>query len=235
MAEQLFWQVMNHLGEQSPGFVAGRNRGRAFRFKMPIHVVDPTVLEWVANCLDWAKHRRRKAAAKTHMRLNRQSLRPNFVIIDTAGEHDNQRARELCAGVKRGEIVLFDKGYVDFGHLRDLDQRGVSWVTRAKDNMAYEVVKIMPPSKDQKILNCHIFKSVKPNRNPGNHLMYHDQPTPWRFQFSLRQTPDPALLSRQLVQRSFQPIFPASGPPRFGRRGCSSPRSPDGCQHEPLN
>src|SRR6266852_5071558 len=35
MAEQLFWQVMNHLGEQSPGLVAGRSRGPAFSFKMP--------------------------------------------------------------------------------------------------------------------------------------------------------------------------------------------------------
>ena len=68
------------------------------RFKLPIHVVDTTVMELVANCLDWAKHRRRKAAAKTHMRLNLQSLLPQFVIVDTAGEHDNQRAREVCAG-----------------------------------------------------------------------------------------------------------------------------------------
>jgi hypothetical protein len=170
MAEQLFWQVMSHLGEQSPGFVAGRNRGRAFRFKMPIHVVDTTVLELVANCMDWAKHRRRKAAAKTHMRLNLQSLLPNFVIIDTAGEHDNKRARELCAGVKSGEIVLFDKGYVYFGHLGDLDQRGVSWVTRAKENMAFEVVKIMPRSKDQKILKDEIIRLSNPNK-PAPELM----------------------------------------------------------------
>jgi hypothetical protein len=60
MAEQLFWQVLSHLGEQSPGFVAGRSRGSAFCFKMPIHVVDTTVLELVANCMDWAKHRRCK-------------------------------------------------------------------------------------------------------------------------------------------------------------------------------
>src|SRR6266516_4098375 len=165
MAEQLFWQVMNHLGEQSPGFVAGRSRGAAFRFKMPIHVVDTTVLELVANCMDWAKHRRRKAVAKTHMRLNLQSLLPNFVIIDTAGEHDNKRARELCAGVKSGEIVLFDKGYVDFGHLRDLDERGVSWVTRAKDNMAYEVVRRMPRSKDEKILRDEVIVLSNPNKS----------------------------------------------------------------------
>ena len=170
MAEQLFWQVMEHLGKQSPGFVAGRKRGRAFRFKLPIHVVDTTVMELVANCLDWAKHRRRKAAAKTHMRLNLQSLLPSFVIIDTAREHDNKRARELCAGVQSGEIVLFDKGYVDFGHLRDLDLRGVSWVTRAKDNLAYAVVQNMPPSKDSKILQDEIIGLTNPNL-PAPELM----------------------------------------------------------------
>jgi len=116
MAENLFWAVLAHLGEQSPGFVAGKGRGAAIRFRVPIHVVDTTVMELVANGMDWAKHRRRKAAAKTHMRLNLQSLLPNFVIVDTAGEHDNKRARELCAGVRPGEIVLFDKGYVDFDH-----------------------------------------------------------------------------------------------------------------------
>src|SRR5271169_3879926 len=49
MAEQLFWRVLNVLGQKSPGFAAGRSRGPAFRFKMPIHVVDTTVLELVAN------------------------------------------------------------------------------------------------------------------------------------------------------------------------------------------
>jgi hypothetical protein len=170
MAEELFWRVVSHLGQQSPGFAAGPSRGPAFRFKMPIHVVDTTVMELVANCMDWAKHRRRKAAAKTHMRLNLQSLLPNFVIIDTAGEHDNKRAWELCAGVKSGEIVLFDKGYVDFGHLQDLDQRGVFWVTRAKDNMAYEVVKKMPQSRDPKILADEVIVLSNPNK-PAPELM----------------------------------------------------------------
>ena len=162
MAEQLFWKVLGHLGKETPGFVQGRSRGAAFRFKVPIHVVDSTVMELVANCMDWAQHRRRKAAAKTHMRLNLQSLLPNFVIIDTAGEHDNKRARELCAGVKSGEIVLFDKGYVDFEHLLDLAERGVFWVTRAKDNMAYEVVGTMPASNDPKMLRDEIIQLRDP-------------------------------------------------------------------------
>ncbi len=170
MAEQIFWRTLDHFKQQSPGFAAGKRRGPAFRFKLPIHVVDTTVMELVANSLDWAQHRRRKAAAKTHMRLSLQNLLPNFVIIDTAGEHDNLRARELCAGVKSGEIVLFDKGYVDFDHLRDLDLRGIFWVTRAKDNMAYDVVKKMPPSKDEKILRDELIVLSNENK-PAPDLM----------------------------------------------------------------
>lgn len=153
MAENLFWAMREHLGQLTPGFVRGRPRGAAFRFRTPIHIVDTTVMELVANCLDWAKHRRRKAAAKTHLRLNLQSLLPSFVIVDTAAEHDNKRARELCAGVQSGEIVVFDKGYLDFGHLADFQARGVFWVTRAKENMAYEVVRKLPLSGDDNILS----------------------------------------------------------------------------------
>jgi hypothetical protein len=164
MAEQLFWRMLEHLGDQSPGFAAGGRRGPAFRFKMPIHVIDSTTMELVANCMDWARHRRRKAAAKTHLRLNLQSLLPGFVIVDTAAEHDNLRARELCADLKSGEIALFDKGYVDFEHLRDLDGRGIFWVTRAKENMAYEVVGKMPRSKDGKIRQDEIIRLKNPNK-----------------------------------------------------------------------
>jgi hypothetical protein len=38
-----------------------------------------------------------------------QNLDPSFAIVDTAGEHDNKRAREVCAGIAAGEIVVFDK------------------------------------------------------------------------------------------------------------------------------
>ena len=104
------WSTCRHC----PSGLWHRRRPRfAFRFKRLIHVVDSTTIQLVANCLDWAKHRRRKAAAKCHLRLNLQSFLPRFAIVDTAGEHDNLRARELCAGVQAGEIVIFDKAYVD--------------------------------------------------------------------------------------------------------------------------
>lgn len=141
-AQKLFWSVLGHLQHASPGFAAGRKgKGLLRRFKVRIHAVDSTVIQLVANCMDWAKHRRRKAAAKMHLRLELHSCLPSFAIVDTAGQHDNKRAREVCATILSGEIVIFDKAYVDFDHLSDLNARGVWWVTRAKDNMKFHVVK----------------------------------------------------------------------------------------------
>jgi len=142
MAEKLFWSVLGHLQAQSPGFRGTRRgKGFAFRFKRVIHLVDSTTIQLIASCLDWAKHRRRKAAAKCHLRLDLHSFLPRFAIIDTARENDNKRAREMCAGIQPGEIVIFDKAYLDFSHLFDLFLRGVFWVTRAKDNLQFRVVR----------------------------------------------------------------------------------------------
>src|SRR5208337_678223 len=70
MAEKLFWAVYEHLGELSPQFVSGKAGKRfARKFKRTIHLVDSTTIQLVASCMDWAKHRRRKAAAKCHLRL----------------------------------------------------------------------------------------------------------------------------------------------------------------------
>ena len=147
LAEKIFWSVLGHLQTLQPGFARGnRGKGVARRFRRVIHVVDSTTIQLVASCMDWAKHRRRKAAAKCHLRLDLHSFLPRFAIVDTARENDGKRSRELCAGIRPGEIVVFDKAYIDFAHLFDLLQRGVFWVTRAKDNMAAEVLQSLPVS-----------------------------------------------------------------------------------------
>lgn len=140
-AEQIYWGMVEHLQKQSPGFGWHKTRNYAFRFKRPVHLVDATVIPLVANCMDWAKHRRRKAGAKCHLRLNLQTFLPSFVCIDTAAQHEARRAREVCRGLQSGEIAVFDKGYMDLEHLAELTQREVWWVTRAKDNLAYKQVE----------------------------------------------------------------------------------------------
>jgi len=163
--ETVFWRALAHLqrcepcfGTRRPGQGGKGARRLLHRFRVRIHAVDSTVMELVANCMNWARHRRRKAAAKLHLRLGLGGFLPTFAIIDTAGEHDNRRARELCAGLVADEVVIFDKAYVDFEHLHDLDARSVQWVTRAKDNMDYRAVKNLRPDKSAGIVKDQLVR-----------------------------------------------------------------------------
>lgn len=148
MAQALFWEVLSHIQSQHPDFGRGHQySGLPKRFKRTIYSIDSTTIQLVANCMDWAKHRRRKAAAKCHMQLNLHTFLPQFAIVKEASTHDSTEAYQLCSNLKDGEIEVFDKAYVDFGHLANLDERGVLWVTRAKDNMSYRIVEQHTPPK----------------------------------------------------------------------------------------
>lgn len=142
MMEALFWKMLTHLQHQFPQFgPAGSYSKLPRRFKKAIYSIDSSTITLVANCMDWAKHRRRKAAAKLHLRLNLQTFLPSFAVIEEGSHHDSSRMMALCARLQAGEIAVFDKAYVHFKHLFSLTKMDVFWVTRAKDNMCYHVCK----------------------------------------------------------------------------------------------
>ncbi len=83
--------------------------------------------------------------------------------MDSAAEHETQRARELCANIHAGEIVIFDKAYVDFAPLADLAAREVFWVTRPKDNLQCRVVrKFQAGAQDQILRDDWIVLTTPP-------------------------------------------------------------------------
>ncbi len=162
LAQALFWQMLAHLRSLCPALGGRANRRWAGRFTRTIHIVDSTTIELIASCLDWARHRRRKAAAKCHLRLDLQSFLPRFILLDSARHADGHHARAVCAGLCAGEIALFDRAYVDFAHLRDLTQRAIFWVTRAKENHQFRVVKALLKKPAGKILRDDLVLPAVP-------------------------------------------------------------------------
>ena len=53
---------------------------------------------------------------------------------------------------------MLDKAYVHFDHLFDLAQRGVFWVTRAKDNFTFKVHRKLDADKSKGILRDDIIE-----------------------------------------------------------------------------
>lgn len=160
LAERLFWATRDHLQSKFSGFFRGPSgrKNLTWRFRRAINVVDSSTIQLLATCMSWAKHRRRKAAAKCHMRLNLQNGLPKFAIVGAAKESDPVVAIELCAGLSEGEIAIFDKAYVDYSHLWTLKERGVCFVTRAKEGMAFRVVKCLPKGSDPRIISDELVE-----------------------------------------------------------------------------
>ena len=147
MPKALFWTLKDHCENTCSGF----NRGRRYvaldkRIKSAVKAVDSTTIELIANCMDWARHRRKKAAAKLHMSLDLNGCLPSCAVVDSAKGHDSTKAAELCAELKDSDTVIFDMAYIDFDFFWDLDQRGVNWVTRIKSNHSHPIA---PPSRAQ--------------------------------------------------------------------------------------
>jgi len=145
LAEALYWRMLAHLQEICPGFTEyGKHAGFIFRLKRAIFAMDSTTLQLTLASIDWARHRRRKAAAKCHMRLNIGTFLPTYVLVEDAAHHDSVRAAALCGGMGAGDVLLGDRAYVDLAFLANLNARSIFFVLRPKCNMLFRTVKKLP-------------------------------------------------------------------------------------------
>ena len=142
VAEQLFWDMYERLRSMVPAFLHPKHKGRLSRFRLRrIVAVDSTVLQLTHKAIDWAKHRRRKAAAKLHMVCDVASRLPVFACLTPTKVADCRKIMVLCAHLAAGDIAIFDRAYNDFASLAELDRRDVFFVVREKDRMLYRVVR----------------------------------------------------------------------------------------------
>lgn len=80
-----------------------------------------------------------KGAIKLHVGLNHDGYLPEFVSV-TEG-----KCADVTAGRKiqfpKGSIVVMDKGYNEYPWYKQLNDKGITFVTRLKKNAQYRVVK----------------------------------------------------------------------------------------------
>jgi len=138
------WQLYQSVFEQLLGRcqqLAAEGK-RKFRFKNKLVSLDATVIDLCLSLYDWAQFRRTKGAIKLHLLLDHDGYLPSFACITEGKVHEIRVARQMRFAP--GTIVVFDRGYTDYDWFETLDQQGVFWVTRLKDNASYVVVEERP-------------------------------------------------------------------------------------------
>lgn len=96
--------------------------------------LDSSTIGLCLKLYDWAKFRRSKGGIKLHTLLNNDTLMPQFVAVTEAKVSDIKAARTLV-DIPKNCVLIMDRGYYDFKWYRSLTARGVTFVTRIKENI----------------------------------------------------------------------------------------------------
>ncbi len=83
-------------------------------------------------------------AGKMTALLHLGSQLPDNIWFDTkATKHDQSFWEAILAHIQTRSLLLFDLGYTNFTRFRQLTQKGVTFITRAKSNLKYEVAQVL--------------------------------------------------------------------------------------------
>jgi Domain of unknown function (DUF4372)/Transposase DDE domain len=130
--EKVFYQLYEFC-------VADLGRKTKFKFNNPLVSIDSTHIGLCSEMFPWATYSRQKGALKLHFTLDHAGYMPSAMVI-TTGKYSElivARGQKWDAGT----ILLFDRGFIDFGWFHRLSKQKVWFITRVKADMRYAVVE----------------------------------------------------------------------------------------------
>lgn len=123
--EKLFYALLEHLKEVVPE--------KKFKFNNPIYSFDSSTISLSLSIFDWAKCRATKGALKLHLLLNNRTAIPELVNITEGRVSDITVFRKLdLKNFEKGSILVFDRGYIDYGWWEKIDKADLFFVSRTK-------------------------------------------------------------------------------------------------------
>ena len=127
------------------------SRKRKFRFKNKLLSLDSTTITLCLALFPWAKFRKAKGGVKAHVLLDHDDYLPRYVLITEARRSDVKVADSFA--LNPGSIVVVDRGYNDYALFGRWCTEQIFFVTRMKDNAAFEVLEDADVPKNRNIVS----------------------------------------------------------------------------------
>jgi hypothetical protein len=104
-----------------------------------VKIMDATYVPVCDSLFPWADFMPGNSAVKLHFLLDADAGTPQDLQVTSGQVHELEVARQLS--FTPGDLLLLDRGYVDFAWLYSLHQQGVGFVTRLPRHVRYQVVQ----------------------------------------------------------------------------------------------
>jgi putative transposase len=130
--------------------------GKRFRFKGKLFSLDGSLIDLSMKVFPWAKVAPKKAAFKLHLGLDHDGLIPAFAQVSEGLGSEMEVADSF--DFPKGSVLVFDRGYSRYGWHKQLTDKGLFWVTRARKGLLYDVIKTRPLPKGSAIIRDQIIR-----------------------------------------------------------------------------
>ena len=150
--EELFYTALGRFRDEK-GLGTRKQR---FRFKNKLLSLDSTTISLCLEMFPWAKFRRAKGGVKAHVLLDHDDYLPRYVLITEARRSDVKMADAFP--LNPGSIIVMDRGYNDYALFGTWTDEGIYFVTRLKDNAAYEVLAEGPIPANRNIRSDQLIQ-----------------------------------------------------------------------------
>lgn len=132
--EKLFYALLKQCQE----VVFGDNQ---FKFKNPLYILDSSTISLCLNLFNWATYSKTKGAIKLHTILDSTTMLPVLINITEGCANDIATAKRIDTSMlKKGSILVFDRGYIDYKWWSELDQKEITFVSRTKKSQNIFVI-----------------------------------------------------------------------------------------------
>ena len=122
-----------------------------------VYAFDSSTISLCLKLCPWAKYHKNKGGIKMHTLVDLRGNLPVSVYLTSASVNDVKALDDLY--IEPSAIYLMDRGYVDFNKLFKLiTKKNAFFVTRAKDNMLFEVVSEAEVDKSTGIISDERIK-----------------------------------------------------------------------------
>ena len=179
---RVFEEVFSTVTELARKVAGKRNR----QFKDPLEIIDSTTIPLCLEDYDWVAFRQKKGAVKLHLRLDGDSLLPDHAVLTPGFIHDVRVMDYLCT--ESGVIYVFDRAYIDYRSLHDIQLHGSIFVSRMKRNSVYKRIRYNRHDQDGPILSDVIIQltglsAKKKYPEPLRKIRYYDEQTRRTYEF----------------------------------------------------
>lgn len=138
-SEEVFGKIYEHLYARHRHFLPDSRKKKGSK----LFIADSTTISLFQEVMRSAGRNplngKRKGGVKVHTLIQSDEDVPCLIRYSSGAGHDSQFLKDIR--LPDGSLIVFDKGYNDYGQFQRFSDEKVSWITRKRKNAVYKTLE----------------------------------------------------------------------------------------------